>query len=168
MKNKPVYDGKLIKLYSRRVTLPNGYTVDLEIIEHPGAALIVPFVSRDRIVMLRQYRAAVGRFLFELPAGTRNKGESELSCAKREIVEETGYTARRFTVMGDIFPVPGYSTEKIRIFRAQGLVLKKSCLEADEVVSVHLFTRAAVARLFKAKKISDAKTICALAMCGWL
>lgn len=165
---RPAYNGKLIKVYREQVRLPNGRTVSLEIIRHPGAALIVPLLTKDSLLMLRQFRAAAGGFLFELPAGTRDGAESELSCARREIVEETGYAARRFTVLGDIFPVPGYSTERIRIFKAQGLSKRVACLEEDEVATVHVLTRRQVRRLFRSGKIKDAKTICALAMVGWL
>ncbi|MGE5308705.1 MAG: NUDIX domain-containing protein [Deltaproteobacteria bacterium] len=164
----PVYQGRLIKLYRERVRLPNGRTVELEIIRHPGAALIVPLLSKERLLLLRQFRAAVGGYLYELPAGTRDADETPLSCARREIVEETGYSASKFTVLGDIFPVPGYSTERIRIFKAEGLRKKERCLEADEVATVHELSRQEVRRLFRKGAIKDAKTICALAMLGWI
>lgn len=162
------YDGKLIKLYRENVDLPNGNTIQLEIIRHPGAALIVPFLTAGTILMLRQFRAAVGGFIYELPAGTRGQGESVLSCARREIVEETGYAAGKLTVLGDIFPVPGYSTEKIRIYKAERLVRKTTALEEDEVATVFSADRKKIKSLFRTRRIKDAKTICALAMAGWL
>ncbi len=138
-----VYSGRLLKVYKRALTLPNGHRTTLEVIRHPGAALIVP-------------------------AGTIGKGESALACAKREIIEETGYRGRSFVRLGHIFPVPGYSTEKIVIFKASGLVKTAAAIEADEVISSFSVSRSRLRRLFRSGKIVDAKTICALAMCGWL
>jgi ADP-ribose pyrophosphatase len=103
-----------------------------------------------------------------LPAGTLDKGESPLSCARREIVEETGYSAKRLESMGSIYPVPGYSTEKIFIYRADGLRPERRIPEKDEVIEARPFKRAEVRRLFRQGRITDAKTICALAMSGVL
>jgi ADP-ribose pyrophosphatase len=138
------------------------------IIRHPGASVIVPFVSRDIVLMLRQFRRAAGRYLYEFPAGTRDGSESALSCARREIVEEAGFAARKFTLLGEIFPLPAYSTERISIFKAEGLVQKKQALDADEVLTVFSAGRKKLKALFGAGKIKDAKTICALAMIGWI
>jgi ADP-ribose pyrophosphatase len=168
MKNKTVFKGRLIDLVVRKVRLPNGYLARLETIKHPGAALIVPFVSKDKIILLKQYRPVINSYIYELPAGTLDKGEKPLECAKREIVEETGFSAKRFTYLGKIFPVPGYSTECIYIYRAEGLRKEERRAEADEVIEARVFTRQKVCRLFKAGKIVDAKTIAAFAMCGWL
>jgi len=137
-------------------------------IRHPGASLIVPFVDSERVILLRQYRPVIRGFLYELPAGTRDKGESELACARRELVEETGYAAALMKKLGSIFPVPGYSTEKIAIFKAWRLTRKNISLDRDEIITSSVVTRARIKRLFKAGRIRDAKTICALAFCGWL
>ncbi|MDD5255666.1 MAG: NUDIX hydrolase [Candidatus Omnitrophica bacterium] len=163
---KTVYNGKLIHLEVDTLRLPNGFAIELELIRHPGAALIVPFISAGRIIMLRQFRAAVNSYLYELPAGTLNKGESALSCAKREIVEETGYRARTFTRVGEIYPVPGYSTERIVVFKAQNLSSCPGVPEKDEVIERHPMPVAEARKLFRQRKIKDAKTICALALCG--
>lgn len=163
-----VYSGKLLKVYKRALTLPNGHRTALEVIRHPGAALIVPMLSKDKVILLRQFRSAAGGYIYELPAGTIGKGESALACAKREIIEETGYRGRSFVRLGHIFPVPGYSTEKIVIFKATGLVKTVAAVEADEVISSFAVSRSRLRRLFRSRKIVDAKTICALAMCGWL
>lgn len=141
---KIIHSGKVLKLITKKSKLPNGNSVNLEFIEHPGAVLVVPF----------------------LPAGTLHKKESFLACAKREIVEETGYSAGRFTELGYIYPVPGYSTEKIRIYKAEKLLKQRICLEPDEVIEVNFFSREGIRGLMKAGKITDAKTICALVMCG--
>ena len=167
-KSSPVFQGKLLKVSVKHKRLPNGFLARLEVVEHIGAALIVPFVSRDRIIMLRQFRPVINAYLYELPAGTLNKGESHLSCARREIVEETGFGAAKFSRLGEIFPVPGYSTEKIIIFKAEKLSQCAFHAEEDEVIRVNILTRPQVRGLFRKGKFKDAKTICALAMAGWL
>jgi ADP-ribose pyrophosphatase len=118
--------------------------------------------------MLRQLRPVIDSYIYELPAGTLAAGESPLACAKREIVEETSYAAGKFTFLGKIYPVPGYSTEKIYIFKAERLKKRKTVAEKDEIIIRKVFTRAGVKRLFKDGKIVDAKTIAAFSMCGWL
>jgi ADP-ribose pyrophosphatase len=165
---KLIFKGKLLKLYKASIILPNKHKVKLEIIKHPGAALIVPFLNKDKIIMLRQFRAAVGGFLYELPAGTRSENESFLTCAKREIIEEVGYSAKRATFLGKIYPVPGYSSEVIYIYKATGLVKKECRHEHDECIQSQVMSRLKARSLFKSGKITDAKTISALVFCGWL
>ena len=167
-KVKQVFKGRLLNVFVQKVRLPHGYVATFETIKHPGAALIVPFLSKDKIIMLRQLRPVIKSYIYELPAGTLNKGESPLSCARREIIEETGYAAKKFTLLGKIYPVPGYSTEKILIYRAEGLVKKIRGVELDEVIESRAFSRAEVRRLFRSGSIVDAKTICAFTFCGWL
>ena len=167
-KVKRVFNGKLLKVFVGKVRLPNGYCATLETIKHPGAALIVPFLSRNKVIMLRQFRPVIGRYIYELPAGTLDKGESSLACARREIVEKTGFSAKKLICLGRIFPVPGYSTECISIYKAEGLRKEEHAAEKDEVIKSRLFTRAGIRKLFKSGRIVDAKTIAALAMCKWL
>jgi len=166
--NGVIYKGKLISLSARTVMLPNKFMARLEVIAHPGAALIVPFLSRDRIILLRQLRPVIGAYLYELPAGTLKKGETVLSCGRREIMEETGYCAKKFTRLGYIYPVPGYSTEKITIFKAEGLSKKNAAADKDEIIRSLIVTRKQLKEMFVKGKIVDAKTICALTLCGWL
>ena len=163
-----VYKGKVINVSSKQVQLPNGLRIKIDVVEHPGAVLIIPFLNKDKIIFLKQFRPVINAYLYELPAGTLNKDESALACAKREIIEETGYAAGRFTRIGVIYPVPGYSTEKITIFKAQGLRKEKACPEADEIIEAVVVTQKALRQLFRSGKIADAKTICAFAFCGWL
>ena len=165
---KLVFDGKLLKVFVKKETLPNGYRATFEMIRHPGAALVAPLLSRDRMILLRQLRPVIGAYIYELVAGTLGRGESPLACARREIIEETGFSASKFTRLGSIYPVPGYSTEKIVIFKAEGLKKVERRPEEDEVIETCVFTRAEVRKLLKSGRIVDAKTICALAMCGWL
>jgi ADP-ribose pyrophosphatase len=165
---KKIFHGKLLRLYARTVRLPNGYTAGFEVIKHPGAALVIPFVSRDAIIMLRQLRPVIGMYLYELPAGTRDRREPARACAAREIIEETGYAAGKLTRLGHIYPVPGYSTERIDIYKAQQLRQTGVKPEQDEVLESIVMGRAKVRHLFKTGKIVDAKTICALSFISWL
>jgi len=163
-----VFKGKLLTLYRRTARLPNGYVAHLEVIKHPGAALVIPFLDKNHILILRQLRPVVNSYLYELPAGTLNKGEPPLACARREIIEETGYSAQKFTRLGEIFPVPGYSTERIVIFKALGLKSRERKAEQDEIIHVQTVSRSRIKELFRKGKFKDAKTIAALAMVGWL
>jgi ADP-ribose pyrophosphatase len=167
-KDKKIFEGKLLKLYSRTVRLPNGFKAGFEVIKHPGAALIIPCLTIDSIIMLKQLRPVVDKYLYELPAGTRNKGETPAACAAREIIEETGFEAGKLTRLGMIYPVPGYSTERIDIYKAEKLSLRPFKPEQDEVLQSLTMKRPQVKRLFKAGRIVDAKTICALSFIGWL
>lgn len=165
---KKAFHGKLLKVYVMKRRLPHGYTATYEVIRHPGAALIVPFLSKDRVIMLRQLRPVIGKYIYEFPAGTLGRGEPPRRCAEREIVEETGYAAKKLTLLGSVYPVPGYSTERIFFYKAEGLRKEPHTPEQDEVIESHVMTRSGVRRLFRAGKITDAKTIAALAMCKWL
>ena len=163
-----VFKGKLLTLSTKTVLLPNGFRAHLEVIEHPGAVLIVPFLSKDKVILLRQFRPVLNTYLYELPAGTLKNKEALLACAKRELIEETGYAAKSFKKLGAIYPVPGYSTEKITIYAAEVVKAKYRRVEEDEVIQSCFVTKAKIKRLLRKGKIVDAKTICALGLCGWL
>jgi ADP-ribose pyrophosphatase len=156
--------GKKLTYIRERRRLPNGVVTNLEMIEHPGAALIVPFLSKDKVIFLRQYRAVLRRYLYELPAGTLSRRETPLACARRELPEEAGYAAGCFTYLGKIHPVPGYSTEVIHIFKAEKLAPQKAQKDFDEIIRAVVLSRRQIRQLFNQHKIVDAKTICALAM----
>ncbi len=168
MKTKTIYKGRLLHLAIGKKLLPNGYLARFEIIKHPGAALVVPFLTKDKIILLKQLRPVINSYIYELPAGTLDKNEPPLSCARREIIEETGYAAKKFTKLGEIYPVPGYSTEKITIFKAESLTKRHRIPEQDEIIESFEFDKKKIKKLFKSGKIIDAKTICALALCDWL
>lgn len=162
------FQGKKFSFAVVQKKLPNGRTAEMDVIEHPGAVVIVPFFSRDVIIFLHQYRPVLGRYLLELPAGTLDKNERPLACARRELIEETDHAARVFTRLGRIYPVPGYSTEVIHIFKAQKLTPQAGIKDTDEVIRTKLLRRSEVKKLFRAGRITDAKTIAALSFCGWL
>jgi len=106
--------------------------------------------------------------MYEFPAGTLERGESPVTCARREIIEETGFHAKKLTRLGKIYPVPGYSTEMIAIYKAEALIKKERIIQQDEVIRVKIMTKKEIQNLFASGKIVDAKTICALAYINWL
>lgn len=166
IKERLIYQGRVFSVFAQKKRLPNGYTTSIDIIKHPGAALIIPFLTPGRLIMLRQFRPVLNGYLFELPAGTINKNETPLACARRELIEETGYAAQRLSLLGTIYPVPGYSTEKIFIYRATGLKPKGRSQDKDEIITKNILSRKDLQRLFRTGQITDAKTIAALALCG--
>lgn len=161
---KTVFRGRVIKVYSVTRTLPNGIKTTVDVVEHPGAVLILPFLGQDRIILLRQYRPSIKKYLWELPAGTLKPKESPVRCAKRELVEETGYQAQRILKLGKIYPVPGYSTEVITLFQAEKLSRQYAAKDKDEVIEARSVSIKDVKKMFNAGRIMDAKTICALAL----
>ncbi|OGW74878.1 MAG: hypothetical protein A2Z72_02420 [Omnitrophica bacterium RBG_13_46_9] len=161
-----VFGGKLFDLCVERHRFPNGCLVDLEVVKHPGAVLIVPFLSGDKIVLIKQYRPVIHSYVWELPAGTLGKGEPPLGCAKRELREEIGYSAKVWKKIGLIYPAPGYTTEKIIIFRAHKLKKVETEQQDDEIISLSVFTGKEIGKLLSSREIVDAKTICALKLSG--
>jgi ADP-ribose pyrophosphatase len=167
-KRKLIYSGRVVQVFKEARVLPNGHVAQLDIIRHPGAVLIIPFLDSSRVVFLKQYRPVVEEYLFELPAGTIDANESPQACAHREVMEEIGFQAKRMTRVGSIYLAPGYSTEKIFIFKAGGLKAHKEEADEDEIIETFILTKKEVKRLFKKGKIIDAKTIAGLVWVGWL
>jgi 8-oxo-dGTP pyrophosphatase MutT (NUDIX family) len=154
--------GRVFDFYSENISLPNGVTIDMEIIRHPGAAAMVPIVENQRVLLLKQYRYAVDAYIWEIPAGTLEAGEDPEQCARRELVEETGYSGRRFEKLVELTPLPAYSDERIHIYLATGLVPAKQNLDADELLSVHPIGLEQALEMIGEGKIQDAKSIVGL------
>jgi ADP-ribose pyrophosphatase len=144
------------------VTLDNGFVTDLDYIEHPGAAAIVPLIAPGEILLIKQYRHALKQHIWEIPAGTLAPGEAEMDCARRELIEETGYAAEQWQKLGEITPVPGYSNERVHLFLASGLTAARQKLDADEVLAVHRMPLIRALDMITQGEIQDAKSICAL------
>ena len=157
-----VYSGRLLKIDRDRVLLPNGRTTDLEMVRHPGAAAIVPFVNDDEILMVRQFRYATGGFILEVPAGTLNPDEAPDACALREIEEEVGHRAGALQKMASIYTTPGFTDEVIHLYVARDLSPVPQRLDFDEVLSVERLPFRRALELIRSGGIVDAKTICAL------
>ncbi|MDY6903235.1 MAG: NUDIX hydrolase [Thermodesulfobacteriota bacterium] len=162
-KQATVFQVNLFRLDTENVTLDNGVQTDVHILRHPGAAAIVPFWDNETVVMIKQYRHALGEYIWEIPAGTLDDpDEDPLACAERELIEETGYRGETFEKLGTIAPSPGYSDERIHIFMATDLSDDTQNLEADEVLQVHKIPFTDVMEMVRKNKIIDAKTIASL------
>ena len=125
-----VHRGRVFELGVESVRLPDGREIGLDVIRHPGAAAILPLTDRGTILFLRQFRHAADGFLWEIPAGTLDPGETPLECAHRELAEEARVRASEMIPLGWILPVPGYSTERIHLFLARGLTAAEGRLDA--------------------------------------
>jgi ADP-ribose pyrophosphatase len=156
--------GRVFDVYAENVTLPNGVSLDMEIIRHPGAAAIVPVMADQRVLLIKQFRHAVDGFIWEIPAGTLDAGETPRRCAERELIEETGYSARRLEKLGEITPLPAYSDERIHLYIATGLDRSDQNLDADELLYVHPMALERALEMIAEGQIQDAKTIVALNM----
>ena len=164
-----IHQGKVFELIRENVTLENGTTTDLEFIEHPGATAIIPFLDDKRIVLLKQYRHALKKYIWEIPAGTLDPQEEIISCAKRELIEETGYSAGQWHRLGEITPVPGYSNERIHIFLATELQPADQNLDEDEVIQVQAVDFLKAFEMIGDGEIQDAKSIAGLFLASqWL
>ncbi len=159
-----IHSGRVFNIFKDNITLENDTSVDLEVIRHPGASAIVAITARKEILMLKQYRYAVGGFIWEIPAGTISGKEPPLACARRELQEETGYSANTWKKLGEITPVPGYSDERIHLFLAQDLEEKVQHLDHDEILVVHKVDYQQVGNMIDNGEIQDAKTLSALFM----
>ena len=160
MKKKRIYSGRIVQLDDYSVTI-EGRKVRREIIDHPGAAAILAFDEKDKIILVRQHRFPRG-YILEIPAGTLEKGESPKHCALREIQEETGYKAKRMTHLITYYPSVGYNTEAIHCFVASGLTRVKMKLDTDEFLTVKKMELPKLVKMIKSGKIIDSKTICAV------
>ena len=160
--SREVYRGRLLHVKSDTVRLPDGSDATREYIIHPGAAMIIPILPDGRLLMERQYRYPIGRVMLEFPAGKLDPGEDMLKTAQRELLEETGYRAERWEWLAEIHPIVSYTTERIEIFLADGLVMERQKLDAGEFLEPVVMTFADAYALMRAGKISDGKTIIGL------
>jgi len=162
MTNRRVYRGKFLEMVTEDVTLPNGRTMTLDMIEHPGAAAVVPFLSDDEVLLIRQYRHAAGGEIYEVPAGKLDPGESPEVCAVRELEEETGYRAERVEALGSILTTPGFTDERIHLFAAFGLEPTQQRLEDDELIELAPMPLTEALEMVWSDQLPDAKSALAL------
>lgn len=159
---RSIYKGKIIDLSVETVTLPNGETADMELITHPGAAAVVPLKDDRTVVMIRQYRHAVGRFIYEIPAGKLHPGEDPRDCAVREVEEEIGYKVGTLEPLVSFLTTPGFTNEIIHIFVGKDLTPGTQDLGADEVLEIMELPLVQTMDLITDGTINDAKTIIGL------
>jgi ADP-ribose pyrophosphatase len=162
LSSKVVFRGPVFYVTSDRVREPGGIVARRDMIRHPGSVVILAADDSQRplrVLLARQYRYAAGRSLWELPAGRIDHGEAPLAAAKRELLEETGYTARRWKRVLFFYSSPGFLDETMAIYLATGLVPGQAQPEEDEVISKRLFPLSAALRMAVSGRIQDGKTI---------
>lgn len=153
-----VYDGRLLRVRRDRVALPNGHESTREYITHPGAAVILALFDNGDLLLERQHRYPLRRDFIELPAGKFDPHETDLACAQRELLEETGYTARNWQVLPTFHPCIGYSDERLEYFVATGLEQVGAQLDADEFLEVLRVPFAEALAMVGDGRISDGKS----------
>ena len=145
-----------------RVIEPGGIRAVRDVVTHNGSVVLLPVLPDGRILLVRQYRHAAGQYLWELVAGRIDPGEAPSTAARRELREETGYTARQLRKLLDVFPTPGFVSERIVVYLATGLRAGTAQPESDEVITSRLFTLPELKRRMRTGALRDAKSIAAI------
>ena len=162
LSSRRVFEGRVFDVRIDEIRYPGGPDSRIDVVEHGGSFAIIATPEPGHVVLVRQYRHAVGRWLWELPAGTAEEGEEPLAGAARELREETGYTAARLHLMGSYYMTPGFCDEIMHFVHAQDLAPGEQALDEDELIEVQIFTLAQARRRVELGEIADAKTILAL------
>ena len=167
LSTRRVYDGRIINVDIDTVRFPNGSTGELEMVRHPGASAVVPFLTDPhsddpQLLLIKQYRYAAGDFIYEIPAGKLDGEEDPAECARRELREETGCTAERIEHLYTFFTTPGFTDEVIHAYIATGLTVGDVTHEKDEFMSVETVSLSRALELIKTGELKDAKTALAI------
>jgi ADP-ribose diphosphatase len=169
LSSRTVYEGRIFDVTVDRVRLPHGREADLEVVRHEGSVVLIPLDDEGRVLLVRQYRHAAGRFLWELPAGSLESGENPESGARRECHEELGLIAGALAELGTLWPTPGFCTEVMTFFRVTSLRVpghndEPAHQDEDESIEVGRFTLAEAARMIRHGEIADLKTVAGLSL----
>ena len=160
--SREIYRGRVIALRVDEIEVSSSLNVRREVVEHPGAVVIVPIDREGRILWVRQYRHAAGRSLLELPAGTLEAGEKPEVCARRELAEETGFAAASWSVLGGFYSAPGFCSEYLHAFAATDLTPEVAQADEDEDITVEALSLDESFALMDSAQIEDAKSLAAL------
>ncbi len=167
IKKNYIYKGKIINVRCDDAMLPNGKPCIREVIEHPGGVALAALTDENDLIFIDQFRYAYMDVLLELPAGKLEKGEEPLETGKRELLEETGFTADEYTFLGTFYPSCGYTDEIIYLYLARGLTYKKQQLDEDEFVNVRKIPLDEAFRMVMNNEIPDGKTQAAVMKAYW-
>ena len=163
---KTVWRGRAVNFDVDTVRLPDGKLATREYMSHPGAVGVVPFLDRDSVVLVRQYRHPVGEVTLELPAGKLDAGESVMACVRRELAEETGYTASKIVPLIKYWPTPAFADEVLHLFVATGLKPGAVNADDDEFIEAVTMPFKKAVELVRSGKIRDSKTVIGLLACA--
>jgi ADP-ribose pyrophosphatase len=166
LKHRVVYTGRVFQVEQDRVRLSNGRDATLDVVRHRGSVVLLPQPSRNELILIRQFRYVIGRWLWELPAGSIEAGERPAACARRECEEEIGFTPKRVERLGTFFPTPGFCDESMVFYRCTRLVKPTGPVEldVDEQIEPRVFTLSAVRALIAKGQIVDMKTVLGLGL----
>jgi ADP-ribose diphosphatase len=162
LKSEVLYQGKVFRLQRDTVIEPGGVRADRDIIVHPGSVVVLPVFKNGSVLLIRQYRHSVGEFLWELVAGRKEPNESPVAAARRELIEETGYRAKRMRKLMRVVPTPGFVNEWMWIFAAEGLTEGAAQPEEDEKITPRIFTMKQAEKMIERGTLRDAKSICGI------
>ncbi len=154
-----IYQGKVFGLRRDEVVEPSGLRATREVITHPGSVVVLPVLPDGKIVMIRQYRHATRQYMWELVAGRKEPEETPKQGAARELLEETGYRAKKFRVFLDVFPTPGFLEERMYLLLAEGLTAGAAQPEEDEKIEVRAYRVNELKQMIKSGRLRDAKSI---------
>jgi ADP-ribose pyrophosphatase len=166
---RTIFQGRVFTLRVETVPLPKGGVLQAEIIRHPGSVVIIPITAQDEIILVRQYRPAIGRWAWELPAGSLKAGEDIEQAARRECQEETGYIPSHLERTGSYFPTPGYCDEEMTFFKATGLRIpgpddEEVHQDVDEDIETRPFARDELRHMIASGAVIDLKTVAGLSL----
>ena len=162
--SKEAFEGRVIKVFVDEVRLPDGRTVEWERVAHPGAVGMVPLLPDRTVVMVRQYRNAIGGELLEIPAGKLDRGEAPEACARRELAEEVGLSAGRLIKLAEFYNSPGYADEYFHVYLAMELAEACGETEQDEFLTVERYGLDELVEMIAVGRLSDAKSIIGLSL----
>jgi ADP-ribose pyrophosphatase len=160
--SRRVYEGRVVNLRVDTVRLPSGRITTREIVEHGGSVAIVALNDEDDVLLVNQFRSAVGEALLEIPAGTLEAGEEAEACAMRELQEETGYAAQHLEQLHVFYASPGFCSERIRLYLATGLKPASLDIESDESITLVTIPLSTALEMIASGDICDGKTILGL------
>jgi ADP-ribose pyrophosphatase len=162
IKSEYIYRGRIVTLRLDTIEMPGGRIFNREVVEHHGAVAIVPKLDADTLLMVRQFRQAVGQYLLEIPAGTLEKGEEPDICASRELEEEIGYRPEKLKHLFSQYLAPGYSSEVLHVYLGEDLVKTEVHPDDDEEIEIVSVKLSNVEEMILQGEIRDAKSIAAL------
>lgn len=162
MDKQLVFKGRIVTVTLEKATFPNGKQADIEVVYHPGGAAAVAVDENQQVCLLRQYRPVFGDWIWELPAGKLDPGEQPLSTAQRELIEEAGVKAERWTPLGGVFSSPGVFGEIVHLFLAQNLIAVPTATEEHELLEIHWLPFPEALARASHGDINDAKTVIGL------